>query len=751
VISITVFVKPVGYGLRMARYALILILSTGLCAGGVRHAVGQTQPPVDESPRIGLVLSGGGARGAAHVGVLKVLEEFDVPVHAIAGTSMGAIVGSLYAAGWAPDEIEAQLAAIDWNAMLTDRLPREHLSFRRREEDREFLTQFELGIEGGRPRLPSGLIAGHNVEARLARLLVPALAVRDFDHLTVPFRAVATDLETGDPVVLRDGDLVLAVRASLSMPAVFAPVELDGRLLVDGGVGRNLPVDVARELGVDRLIVVDAGTPLSDREALRSLLDVSKQLTSVMTQSNTAVQRQSLTDSDILIQLALESLSVLDFQRWLEAVEAGEATARAAETALRPLAVAPERQTATISAARAGFRAPVVVDSVHVVGATGVPATPLRGLIRVRAGDPVDPAVLEADLLRLHGLRLFGRIHVRIVVDEGRRTLEFEPEPRPGGTSSLRFGLGFEDDHGAGTSRFHILSSLWLRQVNRYGGEVRLDLQAGEPRGAAAEFFQPLAPGSPVFLTGMAEHREGERALQVSGSTTRFRAADNLISIGLGLHAGGGGEVRAGVVRGRRTQEPRDDNPDLPTFDDVMAGVAAAITLDGLNDAALPRRGGLGRVQWTGYRTGLGSAFSYDRIEASATMAFPVGTGSVVLGTELGTGSDGTPSHHPHSLGGVFRLTGRPAGSVAGRHIGLVRVIYLRDMRDGRVYFGFSAEAGAAWDDLERVNLDDLVPAGSFLIAARTLVGPIYLALGHAEGGSPTATLAIGRRIASPW
>jgi hypothetical protein len=248
--------------------------------------------------------------------------------------------------------------------------------------------------------------------------------------------------------------------------------------------------------------------PLSDREALRSLLDVSKQLTSVMTHSNTAVQRQSLTDSDILIQPALGSISALDFQRWPEAVEAGEAAARAAVTALRPLAVAPERQTATVSAERAGFRAPVVVDSVRVVGATGVPAATLRGLIRVRAGDPVDPAVLGADLLRLHGLRLFGRVHVRIVVDEDRLTLEFEPKPRPGGASSLRFGLGFEDDYGAGTSRFHILSSLWLRQVNRHGGELRLDLQAGEPRGAAAELFQPLAPGSPVFLTG-AEHRLG--------------------------------------------------------------------------------------------------------------------------------------------------------------------------------------------------------------------------------------------------
>jgi NTE family protein len=733
----------------MARYALVLILTVGLGGVFVRPAMGQDEGSLHEPPRIGLVLSGGGARGAAHVGVLKFLEANDVPVHAIAGTSMGAIVGSMYATGWTPDEIEAQLGAIDWSTMLTDRLPREHLSFRRREEDREFLTQFEMGIAGARPRLPSGLIAGHNVEARLARLLVPALAVRDFDRLAVPFRAVATDLETGEPVILRDGDLVMAVRASLSVPAVFAPVELDGRLLVDGGVGRNLPVDVARELGVDRLIVVDAGTPLSDRDALRSLLDVSKQLTNVMTQSNTVVQKQSLADSDILIQPALGSLSVLDFHRWPEAVEAGEVAGRDIGTALRRLAVAPEVQTATVAAQRAGFRVPVVVDSVHVANLAGVPPEVLRGLMRTRPGHPVDPAVLEADILRLHGLRAFGRIHVRIIVEHDLRILEVKPEPKPGGSASLRFGLGFEDDYGTGTSRFHILSSLWLRQVNRRGGELRLDVQAGEPRGVAAELFQPLAPGSRAFLTGLAEHRKGEAA--ISGSTTRYRAMDNQAAIGLGLHAGGWGEVRTEVIRGRRTQEPWDGASDLPTFDDAMAGVAVAITLDGLDDAALPRRGGLGRVRWTGYRAGLGSTFSYNQLEAAGAVALPVSAGSVVLGTEVGTSSGGAPIHHLHTLGGVFRITGRPAGSVAGRHVGLVRLIYLRDIRDGRVYFGFSAEAGGAWDQLERVSLADLIPAGSLVAAVRTLVGPIYLVLGHAEGGSPTATLSVGRRVASPW
>jgi NTE family protein len=470
-----------------------------------------------------------------------------------------------------------------------------------------------------------------------------------------------------------------------------------------------------------------------------------------MTHSNTVVQKQSLADSDILIQPALGSLSVLDFHRWPEAVEAGEVAARDVGTALRRLARAPEIQTATVAAERAGFRVPVMVDSVHVADVAAVPPAVLRGLMRIRPGHPVDPAVLETDILRLHGLRAFGRIHVRMVVEDELRILEVEPEPKRGGSGSLRFGLGFEDDHGTGTSRFHVLSSLWLRQVNRRGGELRLDVQAGEPRRVAADLFQPLSAGSRAFLAGLAEHREGEAALPVSGSTTRYRATDNQAAIGLGFHTGGWGEVRTEVVRGRRTQEPWDGTSDLPTFDDAMAGVAVAITLDGLDDAALPRRGGLGRVQWTGYRAGLGSTYSYNQLEAAGAVALPVGAGSVVLGTEVATSSGGAPIHHLHTLGGVFRLTGRPTGSVAGRKVGLVRLIYLRDVRDGRVYFGFSAEAGGAWDQLERVSLADLVPAGSLVAAVRTLVGPIYLVLGHAEGGSLTATLSVGRRVASPW
>src|ERR1043165_2690810 len=227
-------------------------------------------------PRIGLVLSGGGARGAAHIGVLKVLDELHVPIDAIAGTSMGAVVGGLYATGFSAEDIERIVSTLDWQDAFKDRPPRAELTFRRKQEDQNFLVKFPLGLRSGNFLLPKGLIQGQKLNQTLRKLTLPVARITDFDQLPTPFRAVATDLETGEAVVMDHGDLTSAVRASLSAPGVFSPVERDGRLLVDGGLSQNLPIDVARSMGVDVLIVVDVGFPLLKRDKLTSSQSKSK-------------------------------------------------------------------------------------------------------------------------------------------------------------------------------------------------------------------------------------------------------------------------------------------------------------------------------------------------------------------------------------------------------------------------------------------------------------------------------------------
>src|SRR5688572_19320751 len=295
-----------------------------------------------QRPRLGLVLSGGGARGAAHIGVLKVLEENRIPVDAIAGTSMGAVVGGLYASGLSASDIERVMTSVDWQDAFRDRPARTDLNFRRKLEDQNFLVKFPLGLKGRKFRLPRGLVQGQKLTQILRGLTLPVAQIESFDDLAIPFRAIATDIVTGDRVILDHGDLTTAMRASLSAPGVFAPVDSDGRMLVDGGLSSNLPIDVARQMGVDILIVVDCGFPLLERGKLVSVATVSNQMLAILIRHNTAEQRKTLKQSDVVIDPALGDFSSLDFTAHAEAMRIGEEAARGQSQRLAALSLPPE-------------------------------------------------------------------------------------------------------------------------------------------------------------------------------------------------------------------------------------------------------------------------------------------------------------------------------------------------------------------------------------------------------------------------
>jgi len=275
--------------------ALIAVLGPAPCSAQA------TQTTEAARPRIGLVLSGGGARGAAHVGVLKVLDEMHIPIDAIAGTSMGAVVGGLYASGMSARDIEKLITSVNWQDAFQDRPPRAELGYRRKQDDRNFLVRYALGVRKDGLILPRGLVQGQKLEQVLRSAALPVADVQDFDRLPIPFRAIATDLETGEAVLMRSGDLVTAMRASMSAPAVFAPSQRDGHLLVDGGLTENLPVDAARQMGVDVLIVVDVSFPLYERDQLTSPLEVTNQAFAILIRSHTLEQRKKLLPTDIVI------------------------------------------------------------------------------------------------------------------------------------------------------------------------------------------------------------------------------------------------------------------------------------------------------------------------------------------------------------------------------------------------------------------------------------------------------------------
>src|SRR5581483_4025393 len=295
-------------GIRLQSFAAALCVTSAVAASDVPR------------PKIGLALGGGGARGCAHVGILRALEEMHIPVDYIAGTSMGAVVGGMYASGMTPDEIDRALSTTDWRDALIDRTRYKDLAYRRKEDDNRYLTVLEAGLRGGRLVLPSGLRSGQKLRFLLPSYLIPVGTVRDFSKLPIPFKAVAADIETGDAVVLDHGDLGEAIRASMSIPGVFSPMEIDGKLLVDGGIADNVPVDVVRAMGADIVIAVDVGSPLLKRGQLGSLLAVTGQVLTILTRQNV---QQQLRGADLVLSPPVSSFATTDFEDARRIIDAG--------------------------------------------------------------------------------------------------------------------------------------------------------------------------------------------------------------------------------------------------------------------------------------------------------------------------------------------------------------------------------------------------------------------------------------------
>src|SRR3954452_9365794 len=366
------------------------------------------------TPRIGLALSGGGARGLAHIGVLKVLEELRVPVHCVTGTSMGAIVGGAYAAGSTADRLEGSVLKADWDDLFRDSPPRAEISVRRKIDDYKTLFAPEYGIKNGSLFLPKGLIAGVSIDGFFRQLTQQAVEVGDFDRLPIPFHAVAADIETGEAVVLSRGSLSRAMRASMSVPGALAPVEIDGRLLVDGGIANNLPIDEARKLCADVIIAVNISTPALKREAISSALTVGTQLINFLGKANVERQLASLGPRDVLIAPELGDISAGSFNRAGDAMRIGEEATRALAGTLMRYSVPPEQYAALRRGQVAERKALGSVDEIRFEGLRRTNAEVLRPLVHSKPGEPLTEEKLSADLRRIYGRGDFESIDYQI-------------------------------------------------------------------------------------------------------------------------------------------------------------------------------------------------------------------------------------------------------------------------------------------------------------------------------------------------
>ena len=712
----------------------------------------QDTPPAAR-PRIGLALSGGGARGAAHIGVLKVLEEMRIPIDCIAGTSMGSIVGGLYAMGLTPSEIEHLVAAIDWSDAFLDDIPRDDRSFRRKRDDDSYLVRQRPGISGLTLRFPPGILNGQKIDLLLKRFTLPAWEVRDFDELGIPYRAVATDIETGEKVVLGGGDLALAIRASMSIPIVFAPREIDGRLLVDGGITSNLPIDVAREMGADIVIAVDISTPLAGRDELRSVLDITDQITGILTRRGTDEQIATLGPGDVLIVPALGDISTASFSRAGDAIPIGYAAADTMRGILARLSVSEQEYAAFERGRRRLFPAePPAIDGVSVINDSRLADGVITRRLGIEGGAPLDVDAIESDIGRLYGLELFESVYYDIGGESGSDVLTVTAKENSWGPNYIQLGVAIFEDYER--PNFNLALAYTRTTIDRLSGEWRTGIQVGQEPGAFTELYQPLDLSLRYFLHLRASvgedaanifDEDGNRIMELGIRRGGIEAA-------LGRDLGAWGELRAGVLRERGRIKVQTGDPDIPDEDFDTGEVFGQFFVDELDALTFPRSGWSLRLRGTAGLEPLGSDEEFRQATAEGSVALSKGPFTALLGAEAGTThEDDAPFQDRFRLGGFARLSGLEQDELIGQHMGMLLGTFYARLRGGTaaaVYAGGTIEYGNVWQRRSDITPDSGIFAGSVFVGIDTLVGPITFAFGVAEGGRTNYYLSLGQALA---
>lgn len=703
-------------------------------------------------PKIGLVLSGGAARGLAHVGVLKALEEQGIHIDAIAGTSMGAVIGGLYASGYKIEELEKLALGIDWQQALSDAPAREDIPFRRKQDDRDFLVKQKLSFrDDGSLGLPLGVIQGQNLSLLLESLLAHSSDIRDFDKLPIPFRAVATNIVNGEKVVFRKGHLPQVIRASMSIPAVFAPVEINGQLLVDGGMVDNIPVDVAREMGVDIVIAVDIGTPLRGQKELNTVFDILNQSTTLMTRSNSEVQLASLKPDDILIQPALASFGAADFGRSQDIINAGYRATQILQKRLASLRHASDSE-AQLNAARSSEERTPVISAIKIENDSKIDESVIRYYIRQPIGESLDLNRLKRDMGTLYGLDYFEQVQYRVVNKAKEHTLVISARGKRSGTDYLRLGLNLSDDM-RGDSAFNLGASYRVNGINRLGAEWLTRVQIGDRQELYSEFYQPLDAGSRYFFAPyLHAQSQNVEAILDNDPIAEYRLERYGFGLNFGRQIGNSGEIRLGVGEAWGQADVRIGEQDLPSISFTEGFYDLKYSFDSLDNVYFPHTGENISLSVRQFEPGLGSDDRYRQWEFNLDKALSSGPNTWILGARYGRTLDKAEVvTSSFLLGGARQLSGFRQDSISGQNVSLMRAVYYRRLTprsylpfDFPLYAGTSLERGRAWNNDNDFD-SGYINAASIFIGFDTPLGPLNFSYGVNDEAQKAVYLNLGQ------
>lgn len=729
---------------------LARLLAAVLLAAAASAAIAQASP---KPPRVGLVLGGGGARGGAHLGVLEVLEELRVPIACIAGTSMGALVGGAYAAGIAPREIAERIGETDWITMFDDFAGREAVNVRRKELDDRFYSGLEFGVSREGLKFREGALAGEKLKLFFNQLVRADLGERPIEQLRMPLAVVATDIGTGERVAIRDGNLTSAMRASMSVPGLIAPVLRDGRKLVDGGLTDNLPIAEARSLcDAEVIVAVNVGSPLYKPDEVKGVVTVLGQVVNLLTEQNVARSLGELRPGDIYIRPDLGDITATAFTRQLEARVRGRVAAEAAAAELRRLSASrPAYADWQDNLRLAEGHASPLIDQVTVERTRFVNPDTIRRGISQREGQPLDTATLSRELVREFNHGDLNALDYTVVRERDRTVLRITPVEKPWGPNYLRFGLNLASDFRSDAT-FNVRALLRQTWMNSLGGEWLVGAQIGSQQRIDSEFHQPLDKRHASFLRPYVSTSLAKDPLFFGGDRLAvYRVQRNAGGLEAGVNLGVHGQARVGWAE-RRLSSVLDTGPDtIPNLTERLGGATAALAIDTYDQPFFPTRGvKLDVTHFEARRVSDGGA-KYSRTEARFGAVRSFGDWALLGGLEGGVALKGTlPVADAFTLGGPRRLAGfavdqmRGGDYAFGRVEAQYRLDFATPLYGLALIGGVSAEAGRMQRLITETTLTGWQRSFSAYLAASTPLGPVYLGVAEARDGKGRFYLFLG-------
>lgn len=699
-------------------------------------------------PRIGLVLGGGGARGAAHIGVLEVLERLRVPVDCVAGTSMGALVAGAWASGLGPERMRRELARADWGDMFVDSPDYTEQSFRGRRLSQRFLPGTEVGIQDGSAVAAPGLVTGQKIKLFFNQLVGADTGERELQQLPLPVSMIATDIGNGERVVLRDGSVTMAMRASMSVPTLLAPLEYRGRRLVDGGLVDNVPIREVRErCGADVVIAVNVGSPPLKPEQVTGLLSVTAQMVALLTEQNVQASLATLKPGDIYIQPALDGITAADFARHAETADRGRAAAEALAPRLAALAVDEAAYAAWQRSVSVRDRDVPRVDEIRVGGLRRVQPELVSRWLQQQAGAPLDAEQLRRDLLRAFGDGWYEYVDYSLVREGQRNVLSILPVEKSWGPDYLRLGLRLDSNLRQGSS-YQLRAGYQRTWLNAFGGELLLVGELGSATGASVEWYQPVVRGQGLFADAQAEYRRERNDYWLREQRiAEYRSARTRLDLTLGVNLALFGQLRAGWRESKVTNA-------LETGLDVLSvlperstgGWLVVLDLDRRDQLYTPRSGWSALASWFN-----DDRNDYAKLSLELRGALPLADW-VLAGRASWVDSPRgeLPFNEAARLGGFLNLTGYATGQLIGdrvaylglrgeRIIGRLPLGLRGDMRAG-----IALEGGYVGRPYALQKRDGWIGGLALYLGGETPLGPVFVGIGSAAGGATNGYLFIG-------